>query len=210
MAEAHVREPLETYFAYEDASVQDIKACARAAGFTGTTSQSPLLTYMTFKSRLRAFAREAGRAGPGGREGTGSDRKPSGRCMSPTWYPLRTTTSASSRSMTVTWRSTSRTLQRRSRRLSIPSFHTSRARRQPRSERTPGRSISGLWTTTIRRSGFTAPIPAYRCWTSEPCWPIARHTQPPLDRTRCHMVTHGDPPRGRRWSRSRPPMGRRR
>ena len=52
----HVREPLDTYFAYDDASVQDIKECARAAGFTGSTSQSPLLTYMSFKSRLQAFA----------------------------------------------------------------------------------------------------------------------------------------------------------
>ena len=54
----HVHEPLEMYFAYEDASVQDIKACARAAGFTGTTSQHPLLTYMTFKSHLRATVLE--------------------------------------------------------------------------------------------------------------------------------------------------------
>ncbi len=52
----HVREPLDTYFAYGDASVQDIKAWARAAGFTGNTSQSPLLTYMAFKSRVQAFA----------------------------------------------------------------------------------------------------------------------------------------------------------
>ena len=52
----HVREPLDTYFAYDDASVQDIKACARAAGFTGDTSQGTLLTYMSFKSRLQAFA----------------------------------------------------------------------------------------------------------------------------------------------------------
>ena len=51
----HVREPLDVYFAYEDASVQDVKAAARAAGFTGNTSQSPLLTYMTIKSRLKAF-----------------------------------------------------------------------------------------------------------------------------------------------------------
>ena len=51
----HVREPLDTYCAYE-ASVQEIKACARAAGLTGKTSQSPLLTYMAFKSRLQAFA----------------------------------------------------------------------------------------------------------------------------------------------------------
>ena len=52
----HVREPLDTYFAYEDASVRDIKACARAAGFKGSTSQSPLLTYLSFKSRLQGFA----------------------------------------------------------------------------------------------------------------------------------------------------------
>ena len=52
----HVREPLDTYFAYDDASVQDIKACAAAAGFTGNASQGALLTYMAFKSRLQAFA----------------------------------------------------------------------------------------------------------------------------------------------------------
>ena len=52
----HVREPLDTYFAYGDASVQDIKACARAAGFTGNTTQGTLLTYMSFKSRVQAYA----------------------------------------------------------------------------------------------------------------------------------------------------------
>ena len=52
----HLREPLDTYFAYGDASVQDIKACARAAGFVGNTSQSPLLTYLSIKSRLQGFA----------------------------------------------------------------------------------------------------------------------------------------------------------
>jgi hypothetical protein len=52
----HVREPLDAYFAYGDASVQDIKACARAAGVTGDGSQGVLLTYMAFKSRLQAFA----------------------------------------------------------------------------------------------------------------------------------------------------------
>ncbi len=45
-----------TYFAYEDASVQDIKAAASAAGFTGNIAQSPLLTYMSIKSRLQGFA----------------------------------------------------------------------------------------------------------------------------------------------------------
>ncbi len=52
----HVREPVFTYFAYEDASVQDIKAAASAAGFTGNIAQSPLLTYMSIKSRLQGFA----------------------------------------------------------------------------------------------------------------------------------------------------------
>jgi hypothetical protein len=52
----HVREPLDMYFAYGDASVQDIKACAREAGFTGNTAQSPLLTYMPIKSRLQGVA----------------------------------------------------------------------------------------------------------------------------------------------------------
>ena len=52
----HVREPLDTYFAYGGASVRDIKDCVRAAGFTGNTSQGLLLTYMEFKSRLQAFA----------------------------------------------------------------------------------------------------------------------------------------------------------
>ena len=51
----HVREPLDTYFAYEDASVQDIKEAARAAGVTGKTSQAPLLTYMAFESRVQGF-----------------------------------------------------------------------------------------------------------------------------------------------------------
>ena len=51
----HVRDPLDAYFAY-DASVQDVKASARAAGFSGETSQGVLLTYMSFKSRLQAFA----------------------------------------------------------------------------------------------------------------------------------------------------------
>ena len=52
----HVREPAYTYFAYEDASVQDIKECARAAGFEGSTLQGPLLTYMSIKSRVQGFA----------------------------------------------------------------------------------------------------------------------------------------------------------
>ena len=57
----HVREPVDTYFAYEDASVQDIKACARAAGFTGNTSQSTLLTYHVLQVTSAGLCFEAGR-----------------------------------------------------------------------------------------------------------------------------------------------------
>ncbi len=39
--------------------MQDIKACARAAGFTGNTAQSPLLTYMTIKSGQELVLLEA-------------------------------------------------------------------------------------------------------------------------------------------------------
>ena len=52
----HVHKGLDTFFAYEDASVEDIKACARAAGFEGNTVQSPLLIYMSIKSLVHAFA----------------------------------------------------------------------------------------------------------------------------------------------------------
>ena len=111
-------------------------------------------------------------------------RIPSGRCIWAIGCSLRRTTWASSRSTTVISRSTSRTSQKRRHSSSILSFHTSRARRPPPSQRTPRRSISGDWTTTIRRSGFTAPVQACRFKTSEPCWPIASHHRPPPGRTK--------------------------
>ena len=41
--------------------------------------------------------------------------------------------------------------------------------------------FSGQGKTTIRLSGFTAPIQASGFKTFEPCWPIASHNRPPLD-----------------------------
>ena len=58
----HTREPIDTYFANEDASVQDIKAAAREAGFTDNTPQSTLMTYMAFRSRVQGFVMKL--AGP--------------------------------------------------------------------------------------------------------------------------------------------------
>ncbi len=66
----HVREPLDTYFAYDDASVQDIKACAAAAGFTGETSQGVLADLHGLQVTSAGLRSEAGRGGPGRREGT--------------------------------------------------------------------------------------------------------------------------------------------
>ena len=54
-------------------------------------------------------------------------------------------------------------------------------RRQPQWQRTRRRSFSGEGKTTIRPSGFTAPIRASRFKTFEPCWPIARQSRAPLD-----------------------------
>ena len=67
----HVHKGLDTYFAYEDASVHDIKACVRATDFEGNTLQSPLLIYMSIKSRLHAFAMNLvkARVGKKGHEG---------------------------------------------------------------------------------------------------------------------------------------------
>ena len=180
----HVREPIDTYFAYEDASVQDIKECARAAGFTGSTSQGPLLTYMSFESRLRGFRREARRREPG-RQTKGNERVGcrSGRCMSHIACPLSTITLGFFTIFDGDFEKYFQDFADKSAYIFDAFFHTSSARRQPRSQRTPRRSISGDWTTTIRPSGSTAPIPASRFRTSERCWPIARH-RPPRDSTR--------------------------
>ena len=70
----HVRKPLDTYFAYESASVQEIKALARAAGVTGKTAQAPLLTYMAFESRVEGFVLKLIGKALVGREGKPSVR----------------------------------------------------------------------------------------------------------------------------------------
>ena len=66
----HIREPLDTYFAFEDASVQDIKAAARAAGFTGSSPQTHLADIHVLQVTCARLCLEVGREGLGGREGT--------------------------------------------------------------------------------------------------------------------------------------------
>ena len=65
----HVREPIDTYFAYDDASVQDIKACAQAAGFTGNTAAERLAYILDVQVASASLYDEAGREGHGGEKG---------------------------------------------------------------------------------------------------------------------------------------------
>jgi hypothetical protein len=53
----HEVQPLTTYSACEY-TVPEIKSCARAAGFTGTSEHHPLLNYLTIKSKLKTFVLE--------------------------------------------------------------------------------------------------------------------------------------------------------
>ena len=56
--EEHSTNPLVTYSAFGNASVRDIKSAARAASFTGSAVQHPLLISMPMKSKLKAFVFE--------------------------------------------------------------------------------------------------------------------------------------------------------
>ena len=52
----HVREPLIRTSLTRTLRFRTSRRAARAAGFTGNTSQGTLLTYMTIKSRVQGFA----------------------------------------------------------------------------------------------------------------------------------------------------------
>jgi hypothetical protein len=54
----HNTHPLVAYSAFAGNSVQDIKSCARAAGFTGCSEQHPLLLSLPIQSSLKAFVLE--------------------------------------------------------------------------------------------------------------------------------------------------------
>jgi hypothetical protein len=57
-AKHHTSLPLVGYEAFKNRSVQDIKSCVRAAGFTGSSEQHPLLLPLPLKSSLGAFTLE--------------------------------------------------------------------------------------------------------------------------------------------------------
>ena len=127
----HVREPLDTYFAYEDASVQDIKAAARAAGFTGNTSQAPLLTYMAFKSRVQGFVlKHVGPAMVGEKGHKATDAI--GTLHFSHWVPFENNYLGFFTIFDGDFETVHPGLRRqRPRSRSMPSFHISLARRQP-------------------------------------------------------------------------------
>ena len=54
----HSTDPLIAYSAFENASVQNIKSTAGAAGFKGSGEQHPLLISLPMKSKLKAFVFE--------------------------------------------------------------------------------------------------------------------------------------------------------
>ena len=134
---SQVRKPLDTYFAYEDASVQDIKACARAAGFTGDTSQGLLLTYMTIQSRLQAFALKlVGKAliGEKGHKASNSI----GTLHFSHWVPFENNHIGFFTIFDGDMEKYSRTSPTKPRSCSILSFHMSLARRRLSSKERPG------------------------------------------------------------------------
>ncbi len=157
------------------------RRCARAAGFTGDTAQSPLADIHVHQVTSAGLCPEAGREVHS--ETMAMKRRILlGRCMSPIGCPLSTTTWASSPSTTVISRSTSRTSQTRPRSSSMPSFqHVDGAPPTPVAKNAQRVLSSGHWRTTTSPSGSTAPTQASGFKTSEPCWPIARHNRPPRD-----------------------------
>ena len=87
----------------------------------------------------------------------------------PIGCPLRrTTTWASSQSSTVPWEQYIHDFATKPRSCWIRSFHMSLARRHPSRKGRPRRSSVFGWKTTIRLSGFTAPIQVSRFKTFEP------------------------------------------
>ena len=155
----HVREPLDTYFAYEDASVQDIKAAARAAGVTGKTSQAPLLTYMAFESRVQGFVLKlVGKALVGKRRQAKRQMR-SERCISPIGCPLRTTTSASSQSTTVILGQYMQDFATKTSFVWDALFPHIEGAPPPQSQRTSRRSVSGHWKNNYPPIGFYSAYP---------------------------------------------------
>ena len=194
----HVREPLDTYFAYEDASVQDIKACARAAGFTGNTTQGTLLTYIAFKSRVQAVGVKLVAGALVGDKGhKASDSI--GTLHVAHWVPFEHNHIGFFTVFDGDMEKYFQDFADKTAFVFNALFPRVVGGPPTPVEKNARHSISGDWKTTIRRSGFTAPIQASRFKTSRPCWPIASHHRSPPARNWRHMVTNRSQLRVGRW-----------
>ena len=144
---------------------------------------SPLLTYMAFKSRCARLCLEAGREGPAGEKGhKASDSV--GTLHFSHWVPFENNHMGF---FTIYDGDFEKYIQDFADKTSFAFDalfpHIIGAPPTPVAKNAKA-FISGHRKTTIRPSGFTAPIQASRFKTFEPCWPTASHNRPPLD-SRC-------------------------
>ncbi len=148
------------------------RRAARAAGFTGNTAQSTLLTYMSIKSRLQGFAlKQAARSireqGPGS----------VGRCRDAALLPLGALR-AQPLGLLHDLRRRLREVHPGLRGQDSDSIFDAVLHACQRCATNPGRKECpdvlrvGSWRTIIRPSGSTAPIQASGFKTFEPCWPM--------------------------------------
>ena len=178
----HIREPLDTYSAYEDASVQDIKEAARAAGVTGKASQGTLLTYLPFKSRVQGFVLKLVARLCLERRGT-QRRMPLGRCISTIGCPLRKTTWASSQSTTVLGKQDMHDFATKTSFLWDALFpHVKGAPPPPVAKDVPAFS-QYLAENNYPAIGFYSAYPGLSVQDIRTRRPIASHTRPPRDST---------------------------
>ena len=183
MAQASCPQARTTYFANEDASVQDIKESARAAGFTGSTPRGHLLAYMTFKTRVESVVLKAvsdALVGDKGRKASDSI----GTLHVAHFVGFEKNHIGF---FTIYDGSVEKYFQDFAEKTSFM-FDTL----FPHIEGAPPTPVAKNaeaflqwgWRTPCRPSGSTARIQASRSRTFEPCWPtIGAHQWRPLDRT---------------------------
>ena len=158
--------------------MQDIKACARAAGFTGNTSQGTLLTYMTIKPEHGLALMEEAEAI---RDESYEASDAVGTLHFSDWVLFEDNHVGF---FTIYDGDFEKYIQDFAEKTSLAFDtifpHVVGAPPTPVAKNAHA-FYSGHWRTTIRPSGSTAPIRASGCSTFEPCWPIARSQSTTLD-----------------------------
>ena len=174
----HVREPLDTYFAYRGrlgSGHQGIRTCSRIHGQYLAEPLADIPVLQITAARLRREARREALFGEKGHEGSDSI----GTLHVAHWVPFEHNHLGFFTIYDGYFEKYFQDFADKTSSVFDALFPHVVGRRRPRSQRTPRRSISGDWTTTTRRSGSTAPIQVSRFKTSARCWPIARRNRPP-------------------------------